>query len=112
MLLDKDEKVHIVEHQVQEGDVRIHYLGAVDRCGDRAVRIHGYVFVFDKSASRYVREAEQRTVLIPFDDRYLINILPENADLDNAHYTNTDAGLVVTDDKNFTLNIHDFGVRR
>jgi hypothetical protein len=77
------------------------------------MRVKGYVWVFDIANGRYVRKSEQRDRIICFSDRLTINVLPLEADLDVVKYvTDPQKGLVVTDERTFSLEITEFAVMR
>jgi hypothetical protein len=114
MILTKGEKLHIVIRRFFEEELRRHFLGEVVALDQSLARLEGYTFIFDHNKNQYVRKPGKRIRLIGLGDPGLIiNILPSEADLDNAKYTQTKEGiLVVTDGKNFSLDINEFGSLR
>lgn len=82
--------------------------------GNNLARVEGHAFIFDGSLNQYTRKPERRTRLIGLGDSgFIINILPLAADIDAAIYTFTrDGEMVVTDGKNFSLDINEFGSKR
>lgn len=113
MLIDIGEKVHVIERRLFENDVRRHFVGVVDRVEAAAVRITGYVFIYD-SFSTYVRSDTVRTRIIPLAvSGFVVNILPPDTRIDAVRYVYGDNGrLSVTDHGVCTLDVHEFGGSR
>ncbi len=113
MILEPGEKVHIVERRYFADDVRRHLIGEVLRCTEQAIRLKGYVWVFDIANGRFVRKPDKRERIVCLGDRLTINVLPPEADLDAAKYaTDPQRGLVITDEKSFSLEVTEFTVMR
>jgi hypothetical protein len=113
MILEPGEKVHIIERRHFTDDIRRHVAGQVLRCTDQALRLKGYVWVFDIANGRFIRKAEKRERVICLADRLTINVLPPEADLDAAKYVaDPQKGLVFTDEKTFSLEITEFTAMR
>ena len=113
MILEPGEKVHIVERRYFADDVRRHLMGEVQRCTEHAVRIIGYVWVFDVLSGQFVRKPEKRERIIFFGDRLTINLVPSDVDIGAVRYvTDPTKGLQVTDGKDYFLEITEFTVMR
>lgn len=113
MPLETGEMVHIIERRQFETDVRRHFFGVVSGATDAAIRVTGYVFVYDPIATNYIRHDEQRTRLIPLSNGLIINIAPAETTLEDVHYELSSAGkLKVTDGGAFSLAINEFGQHR
>jgi len=113
MLVDIGEKVHIVERRSFQSDVRRHFFGRVDRVDSAAIRVTGYVFVFDSSSSKFVRIDAPRTRLIPLATAgYVINVAAAETDVEDVRYVESDGRLKATDGGAFNLDINEFGVLR
>jgi hypothetical protein len=90
MIFEIGEKVHIVERRQFAEDLRRHLAGEIIMCTEHAIRLKGYVWVFDQ-----------------------INIIPAEVNLDEIKYVNVPKkGLLVTDGKKFSLEISEFGATR
>jgi hypothetical protein len=112
MILDVGEKVHIVERRYFADDIRRHLVGEIIKSSDNAIRVKGYVWVFD-AIKGFVRRPEVRERILYPSDRSTINIIPKEVDLDELKYvTSPGEGLIVTDGKKFRLNINEFGSKR
>jgi hypothetical protein len=113
MILEPGEKVHIVERRYFADDVRRHLIGEVLKCTEQAIRLKGNVWVFDMANGRFVRKPDSRERIVCLGDRLTINVLPPEADLGAAKYvTDPQRGLLLTDDKSFSLEITEFSVMR
>ena len=113
-LLKVGEKVHIVTRRLFENDLRRHFAGEVAAVTDRGALVVGYAFVFDVSRNEYVRKPGPRTrVFGILEAEHIINVLPPMTDIAALHYEHKgDRGLVVTDDRNFFLDVNEFGANR
>jgi hypothetical protein len=113
MILEQGEKVHIVERRYFVDDIRRHLVGEVLKSSAHAIRLKGYVWVFDMANGRFVRKPEKRERVIYLGDRLTINLLPSEADLDTVEYVvDPQRGLVCTDNTSFSLEITEFTVMR
>jgi hypothetical protein len=108
------EKIHVAVRRRFEQDLRRHFIGEVIDSGDSCMRLKGYAFTFDSGKNLFARHPELRTRIISLVDAVnIINILPETAEIDQAHYAMSKEGrMVVTDGKNFWLDVHEFGAAR
>jgi hypothetical protein len=113
MILEQGEKVHIIERRHFTDDIRRHLVGEVIRCTEQAIRLKGYVWVFDVANGQFVRKAEKRERIVCLGDRLTINVLPPEADLDAAKYVaDPQRGLLFTDETTFFLEITEFTAMR
>lgn len=106
------ESVHVIERRLFSDDVRRHFIGEIEACTDRVLRVKGHLYVYDSGASAFSRKPEIRTRLIPLDNCVIINILPEGVSLEEIHYTHdTDGNLTLTDGGGFELDISEFSTK-
>lgn len=113
MILEVGEKVHIIERRYFMEDLRRHFTGQVIRCAEQAVRLKGHAWVFDKVEGQFIMKPEERERIVCFGDRMVINVIPEDVNLDEIRYVNlSEKGLVVTDGKDFMLEITEFTAMR
>ncbi|MDH3455042.1 MAG: hypothetical protein OEL80_07815 [Desulfuromonadales bacterium] len=114
MILERGEKIHVILRRNFEGDMRRHFIGEIIAVDNTLARVAGYAFVLDSTTGKYIRRPEKRIRIIGLADSGLvINVLPANADIDHALYTlSPESKLVVSDGKNFTLDINEFGASR
>lgn len=114
MILKPGEKIHIVTRRLFEGDVRRHFAGEVKDANERTARLEGYVFVFDSGRNEFVRKNEKRIKLVTIGDSgYVMNVIPENVLIEDLDYVTTaDNKLIVSDGKDFSLDVNEFGAHR
>jgi hypothetical protein len=114
MPLDIGEMVHVIERRGFDTDVRRHLFGVVDRVTQSAIRVTGYVFVYDPSATTFVRHKEPRTRVLPFTSGLIINVAPVGTKPEDVEYVLDDQSgkLTVSDGGAFSLDINEFGLFR
>jgi hypothetical protein len=114
MILKTGEKIHVITRRNFEGDIRRHFIGEVIEASGSLARVAGYAFILDNMTNHYERRPDKRMRIISLADAgNIINILPENADIENARYTQSkESKMVVTDSKSFSLDINEFGLTR
>jgi hypothetical protein len=111
-LVKPGERVHLIERRLFPGDVRRHFLGEVEACDERALRVRGHLFVYDSGSNRFLRKSEIRTRLVPLDNRVIFNVLPEHVSIDELTYTrDAEGNLMLTDSASFELDISEFSPR-
>jgi len=114
MVLEQGEKIHVIMRRNFENDLRRHFIGEVVIANETLARVEGFAFVLDSTSGRYIRRPEKRIRIISLTDSgNIINVLPDNANIEDAQYTQTqDSKLVVSDGKTFSLDINEFGASR
>lgn len=114
MILEPGEKIHVITRRHFENDLRRHFIGEIIKTSEVAVRVEGYAFVLDTSLNQFIKRKQKRTRIFGLaDSGNIINVLPTDADLELAKYTQTKENvLVVTDGKTFALDINEFGSNR
>ncbi len=106
------EIVHIIERRLFVGDVRRHFVGEVEACADRALRVRGYLFVYDSSESAFTKKPELRTRIFPLDNRLILSLLPQGTHLEQVRYDHDDEGnLSLVDGADLELDISEFSSR-
>ena len=110
MLLKPGEKIHVITRRLFEGDLRRHFAGEIVAADDRAVRVKGYTFVFYPTRNEYVRRPDLRErIVVLADADNIINVIPENVNLEDLAYRPSEENrLVVTDHRSFYLDINEF----
>ena len=111
-LVRPGEIIHVIERRLFAGDVRRHFVGEIEACTQLALRVKGYLFVYDSGASGFTRKPETRTRLIPLDNRVIINLLPQGVSVEAIGYGHDAEGnLTLTDGAGFELDISEFSAR-
>ena len=110
MLLQPGEKIHVITRRCFEGDLRRHFVGQVVFATECAARVQGYAYVFYPGSNEYVRRPDLRERIIALSDAgNIINVIPQNVDLEELVYRPSEQNrLVVTDRKSFSLDINEF----
>ncbi len=113
MMIAHGEKLHIIFRRRFDGDLRRHFLGEVVATEGPFARVIGHTFVFDTASNRYERRPERRVRLIGLADAgVVVNLLPPDVDLEALDYRIVDGHLVITDGRDFRLDINEFGPKR
>lgn len=111
-LVRPGEIVHVIERRGFQGDVRRHFVGHVEAGSDHALRVKGYLFVYDSGASAFLRKPEMRSRIIPLDNGVILNVLPEGSSLEDVRYVrDSDGNLALTDGEHFEFDISEFSSR-
>lgn len=113
MIIEKGEKIHIMYRALYENSIRRHFLGVVLVAEGPVCRLEGFVFVYDKKTTGFIRKEEKRITLIDLSESgYIANIIDQEVNLENVIYKYTQGiGLIATDNKSFSLNINEFGTK-
>lgn len=106
------ELVHLIERRLFSGDVRRHFVGEIEACTDRAIRVKGYLFVYDSGSSTFLKKPELRTRIVTIDNRVIINVLPGGTSLEDLRYAHDSEGnLSITNGAEFDLDISEFSAK-
>ncbi len=114
-LIKVGEVAHVITRRKFETEPRRHFVGRIMAADALNVRLQGYAFVFDTTqAGMYFRHEQERTrVLNLAESGLIVNLLSPEVVVEEVRYElDSDERLVVTDGKNFTLAVHEFGMRR
>lgn len=110
MIIEPGEKIHVVERQFYEGDVRQHFVGIVERCEGSIVRLEGYLYadvIKLGSVVDFVKRAGLRTRVISLDSPSLIvRVLPKHVDIDKITYKfDTGGHIRLTDGSDWQMEL-------
>lgn len=114
MLIEINEKVHVVVRRAFETDLRRHFIGEIKVAKDSIVRAEGYFLVFDKNKNTFIKKPSIRVTVIDLaSSGYWINILPKDINLTELDYIyDSNKKLTLTDGNSFQLDINEFGALR
>ena len=114
MIIEKNEKVFIMIRRQFDSDLFRHFAGVVEDSTEGIIRVTGYAFNLDRATGEFVRRKDRRTRLFGIGGAGIIlNILPENVELESLRYKIGDNGRqILTDDHGFEMNISEFGTYR
>jgi hypothetical protein len=111
MILERAEKIHVVERRYFPDDIRRHFCGGVVNCSEYLIRAVGYVWVFSTATNQFVRKPEKRERIFCLGDRLTISIVPKEVNIEDVRYIyDRQQGHLATDGKKFILNISEFGI--
>jgi len=114
MILKPGEKVHVIMRRNFATDLRRHFFGEVVAATECVVAVKGHAVVYNSGKNHYEIKPETGVRIISLTDaQNIINIIPRNAKIENTKYVlSADKRLIVTDGKNFILDINEFGISR
>jgi hypothetical protein len=105
------DKLHIITRRLFANEVRRHFAGEVAGAADGLIEIKGYTFVFHTGTNEYHRRPEVRTRIFSLADAgHIVNKLSREVDIAALQYRSIEGHLVVTDGKDFKLDINEFGL--
>ncbi|MBL1217804.1 MAG: hypothetical protein D8M59_09945 [Planctomycetes bacterium] len=113
-MLQEGERIHVIVRRTFCEDLRRHIVAEVLECNGSTARVEGYVFIFDTARNEFVRKDDVRIRIISLvDSGNIINILPDEANIQNACYlTRPDGKLILTDNESFQMDVNEFGTKR
>ena len=110
MILEKNEKVFIVERKYFKEDFRRFFCGEVIESSEDLLRVKGFVWVMNLNLNQIVKKPELRERIFLLGNRLVINVMPRDIDLSLVHYSfDQKMGHIITDRKDYKLNIDEFG---
>jgi hypothetical protein len=113
MIIAIGEKLHLTYRALFENSSRRHFLGEVMAVNGAICRLKGYAFVLDPKIGSYTKRPEKRITIVDLSESgYIVNVIDSAIDLSAVNYKYIrDIGLVVTDGKDFEMNINEFGTK-
>lgn len=106
------DKLHVITRRQFDGDVRRHFMGEVIGNTGSLVELEGVVMVFNEGSNEWIRQPETRRRIFSLGEAgHVVNRIPREAEIDQLMYERIDGELLVTDGKEFELNINEFGPR-
>ena len=106
------DKLHVVTRRRFEGDVRRHFVGEVVGNTGSLCELKGYAMVRDDAAGEWIRRPERRHRILSLAEAgHVVNRIPREVDVEDLHYEHVDGELMVTDGKQFELNLDEFEAR-
>lgn len=113
MVIEVGEKVHVVYRSLYEKSIRRHFIGKVMSATGALCRIEGFAFIYDERKDEFIKKPGVRTTIIDLaESGYIVNVVNPNVVLEDVHYKYASGlGLIVTDEKEFTLDINEFSFK-
>jgi len=112
LLLQPGEKVFIVDRRLFEEDIPRHFVGEVEMSSPVGFRAKGYPYYHNSMLGNFVRKNNPRTRVFTFDNNLIINVLPDNCDIEKIEHILADSGTILTDSRSFKMDVSEFGFRR
>ncbi len=104
------DRIHIITRRLFAEDLRRHFAGEVTAIAGDLAEVRGYAFVFNAGTNEYRKRPELRTRLFSLGHAgYIVTKMPRDVSLEDLQYRTVDKRLVVTDGREFTLDINEFG---
>ena len=109
-VLDVGDKLHVMTRRLFADDVHPHFVGEITAVAGPIFRAQGYSFVFDSGTNTYVKHPKARTRLFSLSDAgHIINVIPQEVSLNALQYRIIAGRLAITDNRDFSLEINEFG---
>ena len=110
-ILKPGEKIHVIHRRRFEKDIRRHFVGTIEAYEAGVARATGYVFVVDElNEHLFTKRPDRRTKLIPLaSGDVIVNVLPEDLDLEQVRYELDGRKLWVTDGNGWKMDVKEFG---
>jgi hypothetical protein len=104
------EKLHIMTRRLFADDVHPHFVGEISAVAGPLFKARGCSFVFDSGTNSYVKHPSARTRLFSLSDAgYIITVIPQEVDLNSLEYRIVSGRLAITDGREVSLEINEFG---
>ncbi len=107
------DKLHIITRRRFDTDVRRHFAGEITAIDGGLYRLEGYAFVFSQGANEYRKRPDLRTRIFSVgEDGFIVIVIPREVVIAELSYQTVNNRLVVTDGRDFLLDINEFGESR
>jgi hypothetical protein len=109
-VLDVGDKLHIMTRRLFADDIHLHFVGEIIAISVPIFRAQGYAFIFDSGTNSYIKHPKARIRIVSLSDAgHIINVIPQDVDLNALQYRTVAGRLAITDDRDFSLEINEFG---
>lgn len=105
MLFEKGELIHAHFRPRYPEDHRLrHLVGMVEAEAPGAIRVRGYLFLFNGTRSAFIRTEGMRSEIVPLDDANVtVTILPPECDVHDLRPESQPDGMRILTDGEFVL---------
>lgn len=109
MVIEVGEKVHVAYRSLYEKSTRRHFVGEVVSAKDALCRLNGFFFIYDQRKEEFLKKPGIRTTILNLAESGLIvNVVDSDVVLEEVRYKYAQGlGLIVTNGKDFALDIND-----
>ena len=109
-VIEVGDKLHIITRRLFEGDVRRHFAGEVTAVSGELYEVRGYAFVFNPGNNEFQKRPEIRTRIFSLgQDGFIVTKISREVAIESLEYRYIEKRLVITDSRNFSLDINEFG---
>ncbi len=104
------DKLHVFTRSLFEGDVSGHFVGAVVGNTGSLCELEGHAMMFDAGRRDWIRqEGSRRRIFSLAEAGHVVTRLPRDVEVDELYYDRVDGELLLTDGKEFELNLSELG---
>ena len=110
-VIEVGDKLHIITRRLFENDIRRHFAGEVTGISRELQEVSGFSFVFNRGTNEYKRRPDLRTRIFSLGQAgFIVNKIPREVALESLEYRIVDKRLVITDSRDFAMDINEFGL--
>ena len=100
------DKLHVLTRPLFEGDLSGHFVGAVVGNTGSLCELEGFAIAYDAGRREWLRQEEVRRRIVSLADAgHVVTRLPRDIEIDDLHYDRVNGELLLTDGKEFELNL-------
>jgi hypothetical protein len=109
-VLAPGDKLHIMTRRLFADDIHPHFICEVAAVSGATFKAKGYSFVFDSGTNSYIKHPSARTRVFSLSNAgYIVTLFPDEVDLTELAYRVASGRLVITNGRDFSLEINEFG---
>jgi len=109
MTVREGEKVHIASRPTFASDVQRHFAGIVEAADGTTVRASGHLYIYHEETGKFEKRPKVRTRIFSLvDARLVINILPEDTDMQGIRYVLKDKRLLLKDGRKLEYDLTEY----
>lgn len=106
MLLNEGDRILVSHRRLFEKDEVRFFIGRVDAYDDGTVKATGHSYIRDALSGNIIEKADERIKIISITSgTLLVYQIPNSADFGALKFVVADGRLILTDDKNFMMNL-------
>ena len=107
------DKLHVYTRSLFEGDLSSHFVGAVVGNTGSLCELEGHAMTFDAGRREWTRQdGVRRRIFSLAEAGLVVTRLPRDVEVDLLYYDRVDGELLLTDGKEFELNLSELGPRK
>ena len=111
-VIEVGEKLHVITRRLFKEDIRRHFVGEVTKISNDLQEMRGYVFVFNSGRNEFKKRPELRIRIFSLGQaNYIVNKIPLEVVIESLEYRMVNNRLAITDNRDFSLDINEFGYK-